>query len=106
MPAMNKSSSIPAASTAAPKENIARSYLQVKRLRQLVQEAERLRVSHVKPEGCGINPKRRRQSSIGSLTARRWDVRNFWFAANYFVALAIVMTGWLWLIAWVAMQLI
>jgi hypothetical protein len=33
-------------------------------------------------------------------------VRNFWLAANYFVAIAIVMTGWLWLIAWIAMQLI
>ena len=33
-------------------------------------------------------------------------MRNFWMAANYFVATAIAMTGWLWLIAWLAMQLL
>jgi hypothetical protein len=33
-------------------------------------------------------------------------VRNLWMAANYFVAIAIAMTGWLWLIAWLAMQMV
>jgi hypothetical protein len=64
---MNRQSSI----VGTPKINIAATYLQVQRLRQIVQEAEGLRVPYVKPEGSGINPKRRRQSSIGSLTARR-----------------------------------
>jgi hypothetical protein len=56
---MNKSSSIPAASTAAPKENIARSYLELQRLRQLVQEAERPLTSqgvNVTPSGSRITP--------------------------------------------------
>jgi hypothetical protein len=27
-------------------------------------------------------------------------------ATNYFFAIAIVMTGWLWLIAWIAMEMV
>jgi hypothetical protein len=63
---MNKQSSV----VGTPKINIAATYLQVQRLRQIVQEAEGLRVPYVKPEDSRINPKRQRQSSVGSLTAR------------------------------------
>jgi hypothetical protein len=33
-------------------------------------------------------------------------MRSFWMAANYLAAIAIAMTGWLLLIAWIATQLV
>jgi hypothetical protein len=59
-PAMNRSSSIAAFSTDAPKESIARSYLQLLRLRQLVHEAERSLSSDGAntPRGSRFNPQR------------------------------------------------
>jgi len=51
-----------AASSGAPKINLAGRYLRLKRLRQIVQEAERLRFPHgVKLEASGprINSQRR-----------------------------------------------
>jgi hypothetical protein len=33
-------------------------------------------------------------------------MRHYWMTANYIVALALAMIGWLWLIAWIALQLI
>jgi hypothetical protein len=62
---MNRSSSIVAASTAAPNENIAWSYLQLQRLRQIVQEAERSRTPHdvsIEATGFRINPQREHQA--------------------------------------------
>jgi hypothetical protein len=61
---MNKRSSVEA-STAAPKINIARTYLQLQRLRQLGQKAESLRVPMTR-----INPKRRRERAFESSTVR------------------------------------
>jgi hypothetical protein len=64
-PAMNRSSSI---SAAAPKENIARSYQQLLRLRQLVQQAERsltpngINITKITSPGPRINPQPRRQA--------------------------------------------
>jgi hypothetical protein len=54
---MNRSTSIAAASKAPSKENLARRYLQLQRLRHLVQEAERL-IEHAGHEhrSSGINP--------------------------------------------------
>jgi hypothetical protein len=60
---MNKRSSVEA-STAAPKINIARTYLQLQRLRQLVQQAEGLRVPMTT-----IN-QRRRERAFESSTVR------------------------------------
>jgi hypothetical protein len=37
---------------------------------------------------------------------RRDDIRRYWMIANYLVAITLAMIGWLWLIAWIAMQLI
>ena len=61
---MNKKLSV-ATSTAAPKINIARTYLQLQRLRQLVQKAERLRAPVTT-----INPERRRERAFESSTVR------------------------------------
>jgi hypothetical protein len=36
---------------------------------------------------------------------RRDDLRRYWMIANYLIAIALAMIGWLWLIAWVARQL-
>jgi hypothetical protein len=33
-------------------------------------------------------------------------IRSYWMATNYYVAIAIATIGWLWLIAWIAMQMI
>jgi hypothetical protein len=33
-------------------------------------------------------------------------MRQTWMKANYFVAIAVAMMGWLWLIVWIARQLI
>jgi hypothetical protein len=33
-------------------------------------------------------------------------MRRYWLAAIYYVAIALATIGWLWLIAWIAMQLI
>jgi hypothetical protein len=38
--------------------------------------------------------------------AQRAEMRRYWLTANYLVAITLAMIGWLWLIAWVAMQLI
>jgi hypothetical protein len=61
---MNRSSSIAAFSTDAPKESIARSYLQLLRLRQLVQEAEMSLSSGGAntPHGSRFNPQRGHQA--------------------------------------------
>jgi hypothetical protein len=67
---MNRRTSVAALSN-VPQIDLAERYLQLRRLRQIVQEAERLRVPHVELEASEINPQRRRQSSSGSLTARR-----------------------------------
>jgi len=63
---MNRSSSIEVGSTAALKESIAQSYLELQRLRRLVREAER----SLTPRGVNttmatsrINPQRRRRPS-------------------------------------------
>ena len=61
---MNKKLSV-ATSTPAPKINIARTYLQLQRLRQLVQETESLGVPMTT-----INPKRRRERAFESSTMR------------------------------------
>jgi hypothetical protein len=37
---------------------------------------------------------------------RRDDMRRYWMIANYLVAIALAMIGWLWLIAWIARQLV
>jgi hypothetical protein len=61
---MNRRSSV-AATTATPKDSITRTYLQLQRLRQLVQKAETSRVQHVveaKPRSSGINPQRGHQA--------------------------------------------
>jgi hypothetical protein len=58
---MNRSSSIKVGSTVALKESIAQSYLELQRLRQLVQEAERSLTPHdvsTTPSGSRINPQR------------------------------------------------
>jgi hypothetical protein len=56
---MNKSSS-----STPTRENLALSYQQLLRLRELVQEAEQSLAPHqyVMPSGCRINPQRRRQA--------------------------------------------
>jgi hypothetical protein len=62
---MNRSSSIEVGSTAALKESIAQSYLELQRLRQLVREAERSLASHdvfTTPSGSRINPQRGHQA--------------------------------------------
>jgi 3-methyladenine DNA glycosylase AlkC len=59
---MNRRALVTSVSNATPKINVARSYLQLQRLRQLVQEAERLRLPHgveLKAPGSRINPQRR-----------------------------------------------
>jgi hypothetical protein len=33
------------------------------------------------------------------------QVRQVWMKANYFIAVALAMMGWLWLFVWIAMQL-
>jgi hypothetical protein len=33
-------------------------------------------------------------------------VRRYWLTANYLIALTLAMIGWLWLIVWIARQLI
>jgi hypothetical protein len=33
-------------------------------------------------------------------------MRQTWMKANYFVAIAVAMIGWLWLIVWIARQLL
>ena len=56
---MNRRALVTSVSNATPKINVARSYLQLQRLRQLVQEAERLRLPHgveLKAPGSRINP--------------------------------------------------
>ena len=56
---MNTSPSIKVGSTAALKESIAQSYLELQRLRQLVQEAERSLAPHnvsTTSSGSRINP--------------------------------------------------
>ena len=61
-PAVNRSSSIKVSSTAALKESIAQSYLELQRLRQLVREAERSltpRGVNTTTPGSRINPRRR-----------------------------------------------
>jgi hypothetical protein len=60
-----KGQSSVAAPSGAPKVNLAGRYLRLKRLRQIVQEAERTRFPHaVKLEASGsrINPQRRHQA--------------------------------------------
>jgi hypothetical protein len=42
----------------------------------------------------------------GPAFMRRGNVRRYWIAANYFVAVALAMMGWLWLIVWMARRLI
>jgi hypothetical protein len=37
---------------------------------------------------------------------RKSKARSYWVAANYCVGIVIVMIGWFWLIAWIAMHLI
>jgi len=62
---MNKQSSV--AASMAPKIDLAQSYLQLQRLRQLVQQAESLHVRHrldSKQGGYRINPQR--QQSLRS----------------------------------------
>jgi hypothetical protein len=59
---MSRSSSIKVGSTAALKKSIAQSYLELQRLRQLVQEVERSLASHdvfTTPSGSRINRRRR-----------------------------------------------
>jgi hypothetical protein len=62
---MNTSPSIKVGSTAALKESIAQSYLELQRLRQLVQEAERSLTPHdvfTTPSGSRINQQRGHQA--------------------------------------------
>jgi hypothetical protein len=62
---MNKRSSV--ATSMAPKNDLAQSYLQLQHLRQLVEQAESLHVRHgldSKQGGCRINPQR--QQSLRS----------------------------------------
>jgi hypothetical protein len=68
---MNKRSSV--AASMAPKIDLAQSYLQLQRLRQLVEQAESLQVRHgldPKQGGCRINPQRQ-QSLRGEGRASR-----------------------------------
>ena len=59
---MNRRALVTSVSNATPKINVARSYLQLQRLRQLVQEAERSLTPHgvnITSPGSTINPQRR-----------------------------------------------
>jgi hypothetical protein len=62
---MKRRSPIAALSKTTPKINIAQAYLQLQRLRQLVQEAERSLVPHgptIPPSGSRINLRDRHQA--------------------------------------------
>jgi predicted short-subunit dehydrogenase-like oxidoreductase (DUF2520 family) len=62
---MNLRSSVAAISKTTPKINIAKAYLELQRLRQLVQQAERSHAPQdfgVTPTGSRINPRRERQA--------------------------------------------
>jgi hypothetical protein len=62
---MSRLSSIKVGSTPATNESIAQSYLELQRLRQLVQEVERSLASHdvfTTPSGSRINPQRGHQA--------------------------------------------
>jgi hypothetical protein len=68
---MSRSSSIKTGSTAALKESITQSYLELQRLRQLVREAEISRTArHGVKRGSRINPQRRRQPGFSD--SRQW----------------------------------
>jgi hypothetical protein len=52
-------------------------------------------------------PQQSRQAIIfGGLFDFGADVRHYWLTVNYLVALTLAMMGWLWLIVWIARQLI
>src|SRR5450759_815214 len=62
---MNRRALATSVAKATPKINVARSYLQLQRLRQLVQEAERSLAPHgvnITSPGSRINPQRRHQA--------------------------------------------
>jgi hypothetical protein len=62
---MKRPPSVAATSKAPPKEDIARSYLQLLRLRQIVQEAERSHTPHdvsIEATGSQINPQHKHQA--------------------------------------------
>jgi hypothetical protein len=98
-----------AAPEIGPRVEIAKRHQQL-RPRKMVKRAEILSAGdYCPPAGPALaKPSSDLIPHGGSVLpdARKARIRGYWLNGSYLIAIAVTMIGWLWLIAWTAMELI